>query len=143
MCESIYSLRLTSIKYLILGVGLLLASCQQDSLIDPAQPNNDHEDTRGRKWNRIDTGSETHNGIRVIVKFDEVSASFIGTLENISGSTVQQVQLGVHVFDQEGKKTEYGPTQAQDLAPNVTKQIVINTSGEDNFISYSMHPKTG
>ncbi len=48
-------------------------------------------------------------------KFDDVSESFIGTLENLNGDVALGVLAKVRVFNRDDCSMEYGPTPLKDL----------------------------
>lgn len=128
---------------LICIAGLVNLSCDQAR--EPFGENEKEEksDQTGKTWNRVDTADETVKGIRVIFKFDGVTDSFIGTLENQNRDVVPKVRAKVRVFNREDSNMEYGPTTPEDLAPGEKIEVMIPAPGFDDFTTFTIHAEMG
>ena len=84
------------------------------------------------------THDEVRKGVRLILSFDSESASFVGTVENVSEKTVPKVRVEVHLSN----GTELGPTEPVDLAPG--KKIEVKLSAVDQtFTWWKAHAEAG
>jgi len=72
------------------------------------------------------THDEVRKGVRLILSFNSESASFVGTVENISEKTVPKVRVEVHLSN----GMELGPTEPVDLAPGEKIEVKLSAVGQ-------------
>ena len=80
-----------------------------------------------------ETFDAVRSGARLILAYDAQSNSFVGTVENITTNTLNQVRVEVHLSN----GTELGPTTPVDLVPG--EQIPV-TAGSNSRTVYRMDP---
>ncbi len=85
-----------------------------------------------------DTYDHTRNGARLILAYDAKSNSFIGTVENTTDKTLDQVRVEVHLSN--GK--ELGPTTPADLEPGKKMDVKLAAATKD-FDGWTAHPEVG
>jgi hypothetical protein len=73
-----------------------------------------------------DTYDETEQGIRLLLSYDQVSASFIGTIENVSDSTISNIRVTVRLSN--GGKL--GIREQLSLAAGQRAKIELATGGQ-------------
>jgi hypothetical protein len=78
------------------------------------------------------------NGVRMILRYNEASKSFDGTVENITEKPIQAVRVEVHLID----GPELGPTPRKDLAPGQKREITLSTGGQP-FKLWKAHAESG
>lgn len=81
---------------------------------------------------------KTRNGARLVLSYDEQDNSFIGTVENTTEKTLDQVRVEVHLSN--GK--ELGPTTPADLAPGKKLDVRL-AAGTRDFDGWTEHPEVG
>ena len=84
------------------------------------------------------TFDEVRGGARLVLKFDDASNSFLGTVENTSDQVLTRVRVEVHLDN----GAELGPTTPTDLAPGETLDIVLPSTPE-SFNSWTTHAEIG
>jgi hypothetical protein len=83
-----------------------------------------------------ETWDATRRGARLILAFDPVTNTFLGTVENTTQETICAVRVEVHL----STGTELGPTERTDLAPGQTTDVGFATGGEA-FDTWTAHPE--
>ena len=81
---------------------------------------------------------EVRNGARLVLKFDDASNSFRGSVENVSNSVLTRVRVEIHLDN----GAELGPTTPTDLAPGETLDIVLPSTPEP-FSAWTTHAEFG
>ena len=84
------------------------------------------------------TFDEVRGGARLVLKFDDASNSFLGSVENTSDRVLTRVRVEVHLDN----GAELGPTTPTDLAPGETLDIVLPSTPE-SFDSWTTHAEVG
>ena len=84
------------------------------------------------------TFDEVRNGARLVLKFDDASNSFRGSVENVSNSVLTRVRVEIHLDN----GAELGPTTPTDLAPGETLDIVLPSTPEP-FSTWTTHAEIG
>ena len=125
---------------MLIAMFSILMSCQKDDL-EEGLGGEDGES--GVRWNRNDTANEVINGINLILVYDEPSGAFKGTLENLNTKVASQVRVEVHVYNANGKSTEYGPTTPADMQPGKKRDVTLAAPNAGNFVTFAMHPEVG
>ena len=77
-------------------------------------------------------------GARLILNYDPSSNSFIGTVENTTGSVLTNVRIEVHLSN----GTELGPTTQVDMAPGQVMQVNL-PSTQEPFTGWIAHAEVG
>ena len=77
-------------------------------------------------------------GTRLILNYDPSSNSFIGTVENTTGSVLTNVRIEVHLSN----GTELGPTTQVDMAPGQVMQVNL-PSTQEPFTGWIAHAEVG
>ena len=77
-------------------------------------------------------------GARLILNYDPSSNSFIGTVENTTGSVLTNVRVEVHLSN----GTELGPTTPVDMAPGQVMQVNL-PSTQEPFTGWIAHAEVG
>ena len=85
-----------------------------------------------------DTFDMVRNGARLILRYDMAASAFVGTVENTTNATLQQVRVEVHLSN----GTELGPTPPQDLAPGQTIPVTLDATGQV-FSGWTPHAEVG
>jgi len=85
-----------------------------------------------------ETYDMVRKGARLILVFDQQSNSFVGTVENTTSSTLQQVRVEVHLSN----GIELGPTTPVDLAAG-EKVYVILPATDKAFDGWTTHAEVG
>lgn len=81
---------------------------------------------------------EIKNGVRLILKYDEKSNSFIGIVKNTTSNELKKVRVEVHLSN----GIELGPTTPVNLAPGKKKDIVLKATAA-KFKTWSTHAEVG
>ena len=84
------------------------------------------------------TYDEVRNGARLILRYDQAAQAFIGTVENTTNATLQQVRVEVHLSN----GVELGPTTPRDLAAGATMEVRLDAKGQ-SFTDWSPHVEVG
>ena len=127
--------------------------------------NAEHEGRDGRGWRKpagkderkggsaaaMDSGEESgttfaldeifdkvRNGVRLVISYDAAANAFIGTIENTTDASIQQVRVEVHLSN----GVELGPTPTVSLALGETREVRLDATGQD-FEGWSAHAETG
>ena len=85
-----------------------------------------------------ETFDQVRKGARLIMSYDQGASAFIGTVENTTGATLQQVRVEVHLSN----GTELGPTTPQDLAAGKSMAVRLDAAGE-SFTGWTPHAEVG
>ena len=72
------------------------------------------------------------------MSYDQGASAFIGTVENTTNATLQQVRVEVHLSN----GTELGPTTPQDLAAGKSMAVRLDAAGE-SFTGWTPHAEVG
>ena len=116
---------------------VVLFACQDK----PAEKKQDHSEVGEESGTELalnETYDAVRNGARLILAYDAQSNSFIGTVENTTDKTLENVRVEVHLSN--GK--EIGPTTPGDLEPG-EKQNVKLTATSTDFDKWNAHPEVG
>ena len=97
----------------------------------------------GLLWNKEDTADEIVNGVHLILDFDTLTESFIGTIENINTILAPQVRVEVHVYQSETSTEEFGPTTPGDMDPGAMRDVTLPITPGTEFVKFNMHPEVG
>ena len=77
-------------------------------------------------------------GARLILRFDDESNSFVGTVQNTTESTLFNVRVEVHLSN----GTELGPTTPVDLSPGESAEVSLAAT-EEPFTGWTPHAEVG
>ena len=77
-------------------------------------------------------------GVRLILKYDNTSSSFIGTVENVTSETIQSVRVEVHLSN----GVELGPTKPINLVSGKKENVKLSAKGQ-SFEWWKAHPEAG
>ena len=99
----------------------------------------DGEEGSGANALALDETLDTvRNGARLILKYDALSNSFKGTVENTTNRVLDRVRIEVHLSN----GTELGPTTPTDMAPG--EMVTINLPAtQASFTSWTTHAEVG
>jgi hypothetical protein len=127
--------------------------------------NAEHEGRDGRGWRKpagkderkggsaaaMDSGEESgttfaldeifdkvRNGVRLVISYDAAANAFIGTIENTTDASIQQVRVEVHLSN----GVELGPTPTISLASGEAREVRLDANDQD-FEGWSAHAETG
>ena len=78
------------------------------------------------------------NGVRLILSYETEENRFIGSIENVSDETIENIRVEIHLSN--GK--ELGPTNPANLKPGERREAQLDTSGEE-FETWSTHAEVG
>ena len=92
----------------------------------------------GTQFTLDETFDEVRAGARLTVAYDSASNTFVGTVENTTGGTLNRVRVEVHLSN----GIELGPTTPVDLAPGQVAEVSLPASSEP-FETWSAHPEVG
>ena len=84
------------------------------------------------------TYDRVRNGAQLIIGYDAEANAFVGTVQNVSDSTLTRVRVEVHLSN----GTELGPTTPVDLAPGETIDVKLQATAEP-FDGWTAHPESG
>ncbi len=118
----------------MIAVSVAATSCSKDD----GENHDGEEEESGTQLSKAETYDEVENGVRLILVFDATSSSFVGTMQNTTGSTISQVRVEVHLSN----GTELGPTTPIDLTAGELQDVVLQAFGED-FETWSAHAEVG
>ena len=108
--------------------------------------NTPQEGEQGRESEGEEAGprlavNQTHDtvrkGVRLILAYDSISSSFIGTVENVTNEKVYSVRVEVHLSN----GVELGPTSPEDLAPGNKSNVNLSAAGQ-SFTWWKAHAET-
>ena len=85
-----------------------------------------------------ETFDQVRKGARLIMNYNKGASAFIGTVENTTNATLQQVRVEVHLSN----GTELGPTTPQDLAAGKSMAMRLDAVGE-SFTGWTPHAEVG
>ena len=84
------------------------------------------------------TFDTVRKGARLVMSYDRAAQAFIGTVENTTSATLQQVRVEVHLSN----GVELGPTTPQDLAAGNTMPVRLDAAGQ-SFTGWTPHAEVG
>ncbi len=93
---------------------------------------------RGSALALDETFDTVRNGARLIMSYDTTAQAFIGTVENTTDATLQQVRVEVHLDN----GVELGPTPPRDLAAGATMDVRLDAEGQ-SFTAWTPHAEVG
>lgn len=96
------------------------------------------EEENNSQYGLADTFDETRKGIRLILRYDVATESFVGTVENTKRRKAKKVRVEVHLSN----GTELGPTNHGDMSPGDKLDVVLPAPGEV-FTGWSAHAEQG
>ena len=82
--------------------------------------------------------STVRKGARLVLAYDVESNAFIGTVENTTSSTLQQVRVEVHLSN----GVELGPTEPVDLVPGQKVDVRLPATAQ-TFEGWTPHAEVG
>ena len=85
-----------------------------------------------------ETFDTVRNGARLIMSYDTTAQAFIGTVENTTSATLQQVRVEVHLSN----GVELGPTAPRDLGAGATMDVRLDAKGQ-TFTGWTPHAEVG
>ena len=85
-----------------------------------------------------ETFDQVRKGARLIMSYDQAASALIGTVENTTNATLQQVRVEVHLSN----GTELGPTPPMDLAAGKSMAVRLDATGE-SFTGWTPHAEVG
>ena len=85
-----------------------------------------------------ETFDAVSGGARLILNYDAASNSFIGTVENTTGSVLSNVRIEVHLSN----GTELGPTTPVDMAPGEVLPVNLPAT-QASFAGWIAHAEVG
>ena len=80
----------------------------------------------------------THNGARLVMRYDETSNRFVGTVENTTNAMLTRVRVEIHLSN----GVELGPTTPTDLAAGAVMNIAMDATDQP-FDSWPPHAEVG
>ena len=92
----------------------------------------------GRMLALDETFDEVRKGARLILRYDAGAGAFIGTVENTTSATLEQVRVEVHLSN----GVELGPTTPQDLAARQSMDVRLDAAGQ-TFTGWVPHAEVG
>lgn len=96
-----------------------------------------HEE-HGGKLGLNDTYDETEHGVHLVLNYDKASSSFVGTIENTTEKSIEDVRVEVHLSN----GTEVGPTSRVTLAGKAKQDVSLKVS-DTAFTNWSTHAEVG
>lgn len=115
------------ILMVLVGICASTSSC-----IDPAN----EED--GTQLGLNDVHDQVRNGVRLIISYDAACNTFIGSVENTTRSTINQVRVEVYLSN----GIELGPTPHTDMVPGERRDVILQATS-NLFATWSAHPEVG
>ena len=98
----------------------------------------DGDEESGIEYAKADSYDETRRGARLLLRYDSATDTFVGTVENTTTETLEDVRVEVHLSN----GVELGPTAPGSIAPGDSADISLSAEGED-FQTWSAHPEVG
>lgn len=92
----------------------------------------------GTEYGLDDSYDVVRKGARLILQYDTNSNAFVGTVENTTEATLEQVRVEVHLSN----GIELGPTNSKDLAPGEKIDVTLQATDE-SFEGWSPHAEVG
>ena len=102
------------------------------------QETGDGSEEGGAALGLDETFDQVRKGARLIMSYDAGASAFIGTVENTTNTTLQQVRVEVHLSN----GTELGPTTPQDLVAGKSMAVRLDAAGE-SFTGWTPHAEVG
>lgn len=105
------------------------------------QIENKHEEEgeeSGTRYSQSETCDEVRKGVQLILKYDELSSAFIGTIKNVSKKLAKKVRIEVHLSN----GVELGPTKPINLKPGNQSQVTLSAK-DQSFTWWSAHAESG
>ena len=96
------------------------------------------EEAGGANLGLDETFDQVRAGARLILGYDAPSNSFLGTVENTTGSVLTRVRIEVHLSN----GTELGPTTPVDMAPGEVVAVDLAATPEP-FTGWIPHAEVG
>ena len=84
------------------------------------------------------TFNQVRKGVRLIMSYNAGTSAFIGTVENTTTATLQQVRVEVHLSN----GVELGPTKPIDLTAGETQSVTLDAAGH-RFTGWVPHAEVG
>lgn len=98
----------------------------------------DGDEESGIEYSKTDSYDETRRGARLLLRYDKATDAFVGTVENTTAETLEDVRVEVHLSN----GVELGPTTPGAIAPGESADITLPAEGED-FQTWGAHPEVG
>lgn len=96
------------------------------------------QEESGQQYALNETYDEVRKGVRLILTYDEASSSFVGTVENVTDSTIKSVRVETHLSN----GTELGPTESIDLESGKKADVKLLAEGQ-SFEWWKAHAESG
>ncbi len=127
-----------SIVKTVLGLFLLQImfigiSCGQDE-----HRNGEEGEESGKKFTKSEVCEEVKKGIKLELKYDEASTSFIGYVKNVSTKVINKVRVEVHLSN----GVELGPTKNVNLVPGEKSDVKLSAKNQA-FEQWTTHAEVG
>lgn len=90
------------------------------------------------QFSKSDVYDVIKKGTHLVLKYDEESNSFVGTVENTTNELIKKVRVEVHLSN----GIELGPTIPMDLKPGEKITVDLKAT-EKEFITWSTHAEVG
>ena len=126
----------TKRKVLAAAMGAIMVAAAIGCSGGPARPDGGEES--GTQLALDETYDQVRKGARLILSYDQAAQAFVGTVENTTTATLEQVRVEVHLSN----GVELGPTTPQDLAPGATIPVRLDAAGQ-SFTGWSPHAEVG
>ena len=98
----------------------------------------DSGEESGAQYRLDQTYDEIRAGARLILSYEAASNSFVGTVENTTSETLDNVRVEVHLSN----GVELGPTPAMTVPAAETIEVILEATDEP-FDTFSAHPEVG
>ena len=110
---------------------------EHDGAENPEMASDDGEES-GESLALDETYDVIRKGSRLILRYDDESNSFVGTVQNTKESTLFNVRVEVHLSN----GTELGPTTPVDLSPGESAEVSLAAT-EVPFTGWTPHAEVG
>ena len=85
-----------------------------------------------------ETFDKVRNGARLVLSYHAAQSAFIGTVQNTTTATLQEVRVEVHLSN----GVELGPTEPVDLPAGATHPVTLDAAGQ-TFTGWVPHAEVG
>ena len=85
-----------------------------------------------------DTYDVTKRGVRLVLRYDKNSNSFVGYMKNTTKKSIEKARVEIHLSND----TELGPTKPITLKANAKKKIVLKAT-KKSFKGWTAHAEVG
>jgi hypothetical protein len=127
-----------TILVLLMSILIIISFACQDKSAEKKHEQSEENEESGTELTLNETYDAVRNGARLILAYDAQSNSFVGTVENTTDKTLENVRVEVHLSN--GK--ELGPTTPGDLEPGEKRDVKLTATSTD-FDRWNAHPEVG